>query len=104
MKAEDFSLAKIADHAAAPGTVERVSGIEQQLQSVAFRDVLKRFNVARLAPEMNGDNSGSTRGNQLLDASRIDTVSERIDIAKDGREAHPLNGVRCSNKSKGRNN
>ena len=55
VKAEDFGVAEVTDHAPLVRAAQRVSGVEQELELVSIRDGGKIIDVARATPKMDGN-------------------------------------------------
>ncbi len=104
VKAKHFRIAEIADHATIVRATKRMSRIEQQLETSPIRDFRQASRVARIAPQMDAENSRRLRSDQPLNFVRIQIVRSRVNIAKHRPHTLPRECVRGGGKRERRHN
>ncbi len=101
VEAEDLGLAEVADHFAAVGTAETVGGIVKNLEIVGGGDDVDGIGIAGAAPEVNADDAGGARGDHAGDLCGVDGEGVGIDVAEDGGDFLPLEGVGGGDEGEG---
>ena len=102
MKAEDLGRPKTADHAPSIRAAERVGGVEDERQVVPAGDGFEPFDGTGTAPKVDADDATRARRDHPLDPARIERVSLWIDVAEDGGDFLPLQGVGRGDEGEGR--
>ena len=101
VEAEYLRVAEIPDHLPPVTGPQRVGGVVEQFQPSAVGDLLQRLDVAGSPPQVDGDDPGGLRGDQLFDLGGIDGVGDGIDVAEDRGDLLPLQTVGGGDEGEG---
>ena len=77
-----------------------VSGVEKERQPPLRCQFGQCRDIAAAAPEMDPQNAGRPRSNELIDFVGVDRVRDPVDVAKDGSDLLPRECVRGGNECK----
>ena len=103
MKTEYLGLSKVADHLCLICAAKSVRGVVYKCEVTAGRNSRELFNLARLAPHMDADNSCGPRRDHPFNLSGVDRMGTRIDVAEDRSDLLPLQSMSGGDERKGRN-
>ncbi len=102
VKTEDFTEAEISDGSTVERAAEGMGGIVNEREAMLGGELLEGGVIAGLAPDVHADDAGGARRNQASRLGGVKVVGAGCDVAEDGSDLLPLQGVRSGDEGEGR--